>query len=68
MQERAKSTMDAEQLTESFKTLAGGKNFLTTQDCQVGGLKPEEIEFVTLTLPKVDGGYDYNSFINSSFK
>jgi len=68
MEAKAKSTMDADQLTESFKVLAGGKDFLTTQDCQVGGLKPEEIEYVTLTLPQKDGGYDYNAFVSSSFK
>jgi len=67
----AGSSMDQNQLTSSFQTLASGKNHLTVQDCQVGGLQPEIIEFITTTLPPLDGvpgGYDYNGYLKNSFK
>jgi hypothetical protein len=67
----AGSSMDKNQLTSSFQTLAAGKHHLTVQDCQVGGLQSEIIEFITTTLPPLEGvpgAYDYNSYLQNSFK
>jgi len=64
----AGSTMDQGQIAASFNTLAGGKPTLSVQDCQVGGLKTEEIEFITTNLPPLSGGYDYNSYLKNAYK
>jgi len=68
MNRLAGSTMDRTQIASSFNTLAGGKNVLTVHDCQAGGFQKEEIEYITLNLPKVEGGYDYNAYLKNSFK
>jgi len=71
MNRLAGSSMDQGQITTAFSTLSQGKAYLTKQDCQVGGLIPEEVEFITLNLPPqhgVAGGYDYNSYLKQSFK
>jgi len=68
MNRLAGSSMDQNQVASSFNTLAGGKNFLTVGDCQVGGFQKEEIEFITLNLPKTEGGFDYNAYLKNSYK
>jgi hypothetical protein len=70
MNRLAGSSMDPAQIAAAFATLSGGKQFLTKNDCQVGGLQSEEIEFITLNLPPVKGsdGYDYNTYLKNSFK
>jgi len=68
MNRLAGSTMDQSQLSQAFNTVAGGKNFLTVNDCNAGGFQKEEVEFITLNLPKVEGGYDFNSYLKHSFK
>jgi len=68
MNRLAGSTMDKGQIAQSFNTLAGGKAFLTQNDCVAGGLHKEEIEFITLNLPSAQGGYDYNSYLSNSYK
>jgi uncharacterized protein YukE len=59
MNRLAGSSMDQTQIAAAFSTLSQGKAFLTKNDCAVGGLVPEEVEFITLNLPPqsgVDGG------------
>jgi len=71
MNRLAGSSMDQNQLASAFSTLSQGKAYLTKNDCAVGGLVPEEVEFITLNLPPVsgvDGGYDYNAYLKHSFK
>jgi len=71
MNRLAGSSMDPTQIAAAFATLSQGKAFLTKNDCSVGGLVPEEVEFITLNLPPqsgVDGGYDYNAYLKKSFK
>jgi len=69
MNRLAGSTMDKAQIQSSFQTLASGKNHLTKNDCIAGGLKAEEIEFVTLTLPPApEGGYNFISYLQNSYK
>jgi hypothetical protein len=70
MNRLAGSSMDPAQIAAAFATVAGGKAFLTKNDCQVGGLQAEEIEFITVNLPPLKGsdGYDYNSYLKDRFK
>jgi len=71
MNRLAGSSMDQSQIASAFATLSQGKPFVTKNDCAVGGFIPEEIEFITLNLPPlqgVDGGYDYNAYLKKSFK
>jgi len=71
MNRLAGSSMDQTQIAAAFATLSQGKAFLTKNDCAVGGLVPEEVEFITLNLPPqsgVDGGYDYSAYLKKSFK
>jgi len=71
MNRLAGSSMDQTQIASAFSTLSQGKPFLTKNDCAVGGLQPEEVEFITLNLPPhagVDGGYDYNGYLKHTFK
>jgi len=71
MNRLAGSSMDPTQIASAFATLSQGKAYVTKNDCTVGGFIPEEIEFITLNLPPlqgVDGGYDYNAYLKKSFK
>jgi len=71
MNRLAGSSMDQAQIASSFNTLAGGRQFLTVNDCHAGGFQKEEIEFITLNLPPVagtEGGYDYNAYLKNSYK
>jgi hypothetical protein len=71
MNRLSSSSMDQAKIAESFNTMAGGKNFVTVQDCQVAGFQPEEIEFVTLSLPPLaghEGAYDYNTYLANKYK
>jgi len=71
MNRLAGSSMDQNQIAASFNAVSGGRPFITKNDATAAGLKPEEVEFITLNLPPaagVDGGYDFNAFLKNSFK
>jgi len=71
MNRLAGSSMDQNQIAASFNAVSGGRPFITKNDATAAGLKPEEVEFITLNLPPaagVDGGYDFNAFLNNRFK
>jgi len=67
MNRLAGSSMDPNQIAAAFSTVAKGKNHISKHDCQVAGLVPEEVEFITLHLPKAGDGYDYNAYLKKSF-
>jgi uncharacterized protein YukE len=69
MNRLAGSSMDPNQIAAAFSTVAKGKNHVSKHDCQVAGLVPEEVEFITLHLPQCAGtdGYDYNAYLKKSF-
>jgi len=68
MNRLAGSSMDPTQIATAFSTLSQGKPNLTKNDCATGGLVPEEVEFITLSLPPHPaGGYDFNAYLKKSF-
>jgi len=63
-------TVSQQQLSDSFATLAGGKDYVTLQDFRVGQLTEGQIEYLTAQLPPkagVDGGYDYKTWLAKQF-
>jgi len=63
-------TVSQQQLSDSFVTLAGGKDYVTVQDLKVGQLSEAQIEYLTSQIPPkagVDGGYDYKTWLAKQF-
>jgi len=63
-------TVSQQQLSDSFNTLAGGKDYVTVQDFKVGQLTEGQIEYLTTQLPAkagVEGGYDYKTWLAKQF-
>jgi Ca2+-binding EF-hand superfamily protein len=63
-------TVSQQQLSDSFVTLAGGKDHVTIQDLKVGQLTEGQIEFLTSQLPPKDGvpgAYDYKAWLAKQF-
>jgi len=63
-------TVSQQQLSDSFVTLAGGKDHVTIQDLKIGQLTEGQIEYLTSQLPPkagVPGGYDYKAWLTKQF-
>jgi Ca2+-binding EF-hand superfamily protein len=63
-------TVSKDQLTDSFSTLAAGKDHITVNDMRIGQLTPQQIEYLVSVLPPRSGiadAYDYKSWIASQF-
>jgi len=63
-------TVSPQQLKDSFDTIAGNKGHLTVNDLKVAQLSPQQIEYLTSTLPRhpsIPDAYDYKSWLESQF-
>jgi len=63
-------TVSKDELTDSFTTLAAGKDHITVNDMRIGQLPAQQIEYLTGVLPARSGiadAYDYKAWIASQF-
>merc|ERR1711991_185646 len=67
MVEQTKDTDSPDQVLDSFRTLAGGKDFITEQDLRMGQLPEEEIAFLLSAMPETEGGHDYAAYVAEAF-
>jgi Ca2+-binding EF-hand superfamily protein len=59
-----------DQIRQSFRAIANGKNHITEVDMCVGQLDAEQVEHLKSVLPKfagVEGGYDYEAYLKQVF-
>jgi len=57
----------ADQLKESFQTIADDKEFVTPEQLAIPPLTEDDIKYLLAEMPTVEGGYDYNSFVNKNY-
>lgn len=65
MTEISADATSPEQLYESFKTIAGGRDYVFVNDLKVALLSPELIEYLQSQLPAypgIDGALDYSQY------
>jgi Ca2+-binding EF-hand superfamily protein len=67
MAENEADKLELGQLTESFRLISGGKDHVSRDDLTRAGVNQEVAEFITLALPETEQGYDYNSYLDSTF-
>jgi len=63
-------TVSPQQLTDSFDTIAQGKDHITVNDMKVAQLSADQIAFLSSSLPphhSIAGGYDYKSWLKTQF-
>eukprot|EP01094_Clydonella_sp_ATCC50884_P006559 TRINITY_DN15781_c1_g1_i1.p2 TRINITY_DN15781_c1_g1~~TRINITY_DN15781_c1_g1_i1.p2 ORF type:complete len:637 (-),score=283.53 TRINITY_DN15781_c1_g1_i1:149-2020(-) len=61
-------TASPEQLRESFKTLADGKEWVTANDLRRGQMSNEQVEYLVGAMPphpEVEGGLDWQKFLEN---
>jgi len=64
-------TVSPQQLTDSFDTIAQGKDHITVNDLKVAGLSAEQIGFLTSSMPphhSIAGALDYKTWLKSQFR
>ena len=56
-----------EQILESFKTLAGGRDAVTEDELRAA-MAPEEVAYLLQQMPSCEGGYDYVAYAEASYQ
>jgi Ca2+-binding EF-hand superfamily protein len=56
----AEDTVDPAQLAQSFRVVAGEKDFVTAEDMARGQLTPDQVQFVEASCPKHESGMGYD--------
>jgi len=56
-----------EQIKEAFRTIAGSKDFVTENDL-LTVLPPDDVKFLSGTMPKNANGLDYNAFTDQVYQ
>jgi actinin alpha len=65
---RRRETSDTpEAIIESFREIAGGKDFITENEL-APHLTPEQLEHAKRVMPKKGDGYDYTAYTGNAFK
>ena len=68
---RLSDTDTADQIVNSFKTLAGNQDFVTEQQLRAAfGGDPDALQYLLANLPPKDGiagGYDFTKFVHDAF-
>jgi Ca2+-binding EF-hand superfamily protein len=59
--------MNAEQLRESFRTVAGGSDTISAEDLSRNGVSRELVSFIQNNVEENGGRYDYNAYLNQTF-
>jgi len=67
MKKRTADTDTPEQILESFKALAGDKEFVTEEDLRRSGMENEKVAYLLSHMPKNQHGYDYAAWVNQAF-
>lgn len=65
MKSVTEEAVDSSQASDAFETIAGGKPFITRADMQMAQLEPDYIEYLCTSLPEVEGGYDFRTWLAS---
>lgn len=63
-------SVSQQQLSDSFETIAGGKDHITVNDLKVAQLAQDQIDFLTSTMPphaSIPDAYDFRAWLASQF-
>jgi Ca2+-binding EF-hand superfamily protein len=62
-------SVSKQQLSDSFETIAGGKDHITVNDMKVAQLTAEQIEYLTSVMPKhsIPDAYNFRAWLASQF-
>jgi actinin alpha len=67
MKSRAADTDSSEQILESFKVLAGDKDFVTEEDLRRSGMEKEKVDYLIKNMPKNDNGFEYTAWVAKAY-
>jgi Ca2+-binding EF-hand superfamily protein len=63
-------SVSQQQLTDSFETIAGGKDHITVTDLKVAQLTADQITYLTSSMPKhasIADAYDFRAWLKTQF-
>eukprot|EP01027_Heterolobosea_sp_BB2_P013428 GEZU01019384.1.p2 GENE.GEZU01019384.1~~GEZU01019384.1.p2 ORF type:complete len:787 (+),score=478.59 GEZU01019384.1:192-2552(+) len=66
MRLRVRSTDSYDDVLESFRTIAGDKDYITEGDL-TAVMPREQAQYLISKMPQKDGGYDYKAYVEASF-
>jgi len=70
MTDRAKDSDTADSILESFKVIAGDKDFVTQSDL-AAVMQPDQVEYLVANMPKSDledGAFDYKKWVQIAYQ